>query len=153
MKGKKSDPEFLSQFIQQCVLQDASTPEQIVELAEQEIQRINQQILEVEELKVRRSKLLDVVFNFQKPSKSKSEEAKLISFFEIQYPDICFYICELMKKSNCTLQQLYNPKFNLSDTNFCIKQLLEHQVIIKVGNSFLRGEAFERYLKFILREV
>ena len=153
MKGKKSDPEFLSQFIEQCVQQDISTPEEIVGLAQQEIQRIDQKILEVEELKIKRSKLLDVVSNFQKPNKSKSEDAKVISFFQIQYPDICFFICELMKNCNCTLSQLYNPKFKSSDTNFCIKQLLEHQVITKVGNSFLRGEMFERYLKFILREV
>jgi hypothetical protein len=153
MKGKKSDPEFLSQFIERCIWQNINTPEEMVGVAQAEIEEINHKILEVEELKVKRSKLLDVVANFQKPNKSKLQEAELISFFQIQYPDICFYICELMKKCNCTLQELYNPKFNLSDTNFCIKQLLEHQVIIKVGNSFLRGEAFEKYLKFILREV
>jgi hypothetical protein len=152
MKGKKSDPEFLSQFIQQCILQNITTPEEIAQLAQQKIAQINEKILEIELLKIERSKLLDVVSTFQEPSKSsKTEEARLISFFQIQHPDICNFICHRIKKTNCTKQDLFNQNFDISDINFCIKQLLEHKIILKVGYAFLPGEMFDSYLKSVLK--
>jgi hypothetical protein len=154
MKGKKVDTEFLSLFIEKCVQQEYLTPEEIVIQAQQEIEQINIKIIESEHLRVRRSKLLDVISTFQRPIKiSKIEEAKLIPFFQFQHPDICKFICDLLKFSPCTKEQLSHKQYLPYDLNFCIKQLLEHKVITKIGDSFLRGDAFEEYLKFVLREV
>jgi hypothetical protein len=154
MKGKKNDPEFLSLFINQCVQQEYLTPEEMVKAAQQEIAQIDQKILEVERMKIRRSKLIDVITTFQKPNKpSRTEEVRLISFFQIQHPHICKFICDRLKDKPSTKDQLVNTKFSIHNLNFCIKQLLEHKVIAKIGDSFLRGDMFEEYLKFVLREV
>ena len=65
MKGKKKDPEFLSQFIVECVQSGKILPDQILDHAQREINQIDQQILAIEKLKTRRSKLMDVVFHFR----------------------------------------------------------------------------------------
>ena len=153
MKGKKIDTEFITQFIEECIQQKYLTPEEIVTQAQSEILQIDQKILEVEQLKSRRSKLLDIIHTFQKPAKiSKDQDLKLISFFQIGNPHICKYICSQLKEQACTKNQLWNTEFSVYNFNFCIKQLIEHKVITKIGDTFLRGTMFEEYLRIVLRE-
>ena len=37
--------------------------------------------------------------------------------------------------------------------NFCIKQLLETQVLMRVNGQLMPGEKFNEYMKFVLHEV
>src|SRR5258708_26227469 len=153
MKGKKIDSEFLSTFIDRCVQQDRLKAEEMVQTAKYEIEKIDQKSMETEKLKIRRSKLLDVITTFQKPGKSsKTEEVRIISFFQIPYPHICRFICNQLKECPRSKEQLVHHKFSIYDINICIKQLLEHKVITKTGKSFLRGDMFKDYLTFVLRE-
>jgi hypothetical protein len=153
MKGKKVDSPFIAEYIEQCIKAEYLRSEEIVQCAKEEIEKIDREIQKVEKLKIRRSKLLDVITTFQKPQKiSKVEEAKLISFYQIQHPEICKFICDNLKKQPCTREYLVNSGYLINDVNFCIKQLTEHKVIAKVGDSFLRGHMFEEYVKFVLRE-
>jgi hypothetical protein len=153
MKGKRIDAEFITQFIEECIQQQYLTPEEIVVQAQSEINQIDQKILEAEQLKIRRSKLLDIISTFQKPVKIfKDQDLKIISFLQIGNPDICKFICNQLKKQACTKDQLINTQFSIYDFNFCIKQLIEHKVITKIGDTFLRGVMFEEYLRIVLRE-
>lgn len=152
MRGKKVDSQFLTDFIQICVAVGQATPEEIVEMAQKEIEHINTQIKKVEELKLRRGKLLDVVATFQKPIKTTKEEARILSFFQIQNPHICKFICDLVRAQPRNREKFSDPQYSSHDINFCIKQLLEHRVIAKVGESLLRGEMFDEYAKFVLQE-
>lgn len=153
MRGKKTDTEFLSSFITQCVMQNKNSSEQIIEEAKSQISDIDQKIQEVEKLKIVRSKLLGVIDSFEKPNKNdKHNEVKILSFFKIQNPTICKYICNSLKNSNIKINGLQDPKYNQADIMFSVKQLIEHKVIYKTGDVLLRGDMFQEYMKFVLQE-
>jgi len=152
MRGRKSDSEFISDFITDCIRKGRDTPEAIVQSAREEISTIDEEIKRVEALRVDRAKYMDVIASFEKSSKpSKVEEAKLLSFFKIQQPQVCKYICERLKNNVVTVEDVAKSKYSPTDVMFCIKQLLEHRIISKSGVHLLRGEKFEDYLKFVLK--
>ena len=155
MRGKKIDSEFLSLFITESVESGLNSPDAIANRAKILIDGIDEEIKEVERKKIIRSKLLDVIATFQYVEKNnKVKEIKLLSFFKIQNTDdICRQICIFIKNTNVSFEDL-REKFE-SKTNFIfsIKQLLEAKVISKVGTLLSRGEMFEEYMKFILRET
>lgn len=153
MRGKKTDSQFLTDFISDCVEHQCLTPEDMMSAAQTEIDQINDQIRKVEQLKVRRSKLLDVIATFKEPQKASKEEVRILSFFQIQNPHICKFICDAIKVAPCNREKLNSSQYFSHDINFCIKQLLEQRVIAKMGESLLRGEMFDEYSKFVLQEV
>lgn len=153
MRGKKADSEFQSNFITESVQHGCDTPELISKRAKDMINEIDQKIKHVEEQKIIRSKLLDVISAFDIPIKSnKLEEAKILSYFKIQNPHICKFICNKLKTCGLTLKELNKTEWSELDLIFCIKQLIEFKVLTKVGDSLLRGENFEEYLKFVLKD-
>ena len=145
MRGKKSDPEFVSQFMAQCVAQGLLTPEEMVKVAKQQIEAIDQRIKEVDQLKQTRSKLLDVIVLFDKPE-SKIEEAKLLHFFELKYPQECKRICDLLKKGALPV---YTSGVPVPEYTFALKQLLEAKIAARVGEQIVRGEKFDDYIKYV----
>jgi hypothetical protein len=150
MKGKKADLEFLSQFISECIEQGLQTPDEFVTRASILVKEIDEEIKRVEKQKIIRSKLLDVILNFEKPSKvGKQEQIKILPFFQIQYPHICREICELVKSQVTTLDDLPKDKYSNIDILFCVKQLIEHKIIAKSGAHLLRSDKFEDYLAFL----
>jgi hypothetical protein len=153
MRGKKVDTEFLSGFISKCVSQNKTAQEEIVQAAKNEIATIDAKIIEVEKLRVIRSKLLDVVSTFEKTNVSRKEEAKVLPFFRIQHPKVCKFICDVLKKETVKVDHLHNTEFTVADIVFCIKQLQEHKVVAKMGDFLIRGDKFDEYAKFVLCEV
>jgi hypothetical protein len=152
MRGRKTDSDFISNFISESVQLGHDTPEKIVERARREIQEIDEEIKRVEQKKIARSKILDVISTLDRNVKaSKSEEARILSFFKIQNPTICKFICGRVNIGVTAIEDL-GQKYPVSDIMFCIKQLLEHKIVAKSGSYLLRGEAFDDYLKFVLRE-
>lgn len=152
MRGKKVDSEFLSEFISTCIKMGMETPVEIAAHASALVREIDEEIKAIEKRKVIRSKLLDVISTFDKPIKTSNfEEVRALSFFKIQSPATCKHICDALKKSPCTIDNLIGFH-STEDIMFCIKQLLEHKVIHRSGNLFLRGDMFDEYLKFVLRD-
>lgn len=154
MRGKKVDSEFVSDFISECVQQGIDTPEGIVNVAQNNIIKIDEEIRRIEYQKIRRSKLLDVVAAFEKPNKThKPEEIKALSFFKIQNQHICKFICDSLKNNVIDITEITSSsKYTLPDVLYCVKQLIEYKVISKSGTHLLRGEQFDEYLKFVLKE-
>jgi len=154
MKGKKVDSQFVSEFISDCVMLGYDTPEKIANHAQNTIKDIDEEIKRLESKKMLRSKLLDVIATFEKPVKpNKSEEARALSFFKIQHPQICNVICNAIKHGVITAEDVIKQdNYSSADVLFCIKQLLEYKVIFRSGSHLLRGELFEEYLKFVLKE-
>lgn len=148
MKGKKSDPEFISNFIKQCVEIGINTPLEIVNNARFQIAAIEEDIKNIEKKKITRSKLLDVVNMFDKTPKTKLEDSKLLSFFKLEYPGICKMICDSVK----TKPILVNDEKMDINTKYSIKQLLEYKILSRVGDYIVQGLRFEEYVKFVIRE-
>jgi hypothetical protein len=152
MRGRKTDSVFISDFIAGCVQSGHDTAEAIVQQAKNSISSIDEEIQRVEKLKLNRAKLLDVVATFEKASKpSRSEEARILSFFKIQQPQICKYICDCLKSGVVAVENL-GKKYPHQELMYCIKQLIEYKVIAKSGSHLLRGEVFDDYMRFVLQE-
>ena len=149
MRGKKTDPAFIAAFIQESVALGHETPEQISSRAQQVIQEIDDKIREAERLKTIRSKLLDVIATFKAEAKDKSSEARLLSFFKIEHPQICKHLCELVKKQPLLI---HTSGVVTADTTYAIKQLLECKVLARLGDKLIRGDRFDDYMTFVLRE-
>jgi hypothetical protein len=156
MRGKKVDTDFINQFILESVAQDCVTTEDIVSRAKSSIKMIDQKIMEVEKLKVERSKLLDVISSFEKGTRADIPEAKLLSFYQIKNTNLCKYICGIIEKRVATIDQILMSSYmamSNEEVIFCLKQLMEHKIVARMGDTFLRGDRFEEYTKFVLREM
>jgi hypothetical protein len=155
MRGKKSDPEFVSRFIQDAVRDGVETSSAIVDRAKKMMEQIDEEIRIIENKKVVRSKLLDVIASFEVPVKDKTEDAKLLPFFDLKYPMICKEICDELYEAKAIpiLSWMVGWKYErIAELNFCIKQLIEAKIITRIGDQMLFGERFEEYFSFVLNE-
>jgi len=153
MKGKKFDAQFLSDFIKGCIENGILASDDMANVAQKQINEIDDKIMEAERLKVLRGKLLDVISTFKAPTKNKVDP-KILEFASIQNPNICKWICDLIKVRPCCVSDLIQMKtsYNADDLNFVIKQLRQHNIISSENNMFVRGEQFDQYMKFISGE-
>ena len=113
MRGRKIDSEFLCDFITKCASNNISSTSSIIEEAKSQIQSIDSKIKEVEELKKIRCKLLDVVNSLDKSSvKEKSEEIEVLKCYNLKNPDVCRFICNLIKNEDynniCYIGNIHN---------------------------------------------
>lgn len=153
MRGKKTDPLFLSNFISECVNKGITSTDDMAKRAQTLIASIDTEIKKVEAKKAIRSKLLDVLDTFSKPDKAKRhEEARLLPFFNIRYPEICKFICDNVNSKISKIEEIVDIEYNSLNAMFCIKQLIKHKVLYRVGDSILRGPMFDDYIKFVLKE-
>lgn len=153
MRGKKADPVFISQFIQESVQLGVFTPDQIVLRAKNMIDQIDEEIKAMEAKKLIRSKLLDVISSFEKQAKDKTEDAKVLPLFGLEYPHMCKFLCEIVKERPIEIGEKLQP-LGTGDPDptmkFSIKQLLERKVFARVGKTITRGEKFDEYLQFVM---
>jgi len=155
MRGKKSDQAFVAEFIAEAVQHGIETPEEIIRDAKKKIEQIDHEIKAIEAKKILRSKLLDVILTFEKQVKSTSSEASLLPFFKLEYPRMCKFICDIAKKKPIDIGeklQAFGSGENDPTMRFSIKQLLECKVLTRVDNQVSRGERFDEYMSFVLRE-
>ena len=151
MKGKKADPVFMAEFIGKCIGFGLDTPDKIVTHAKEIIANIDDEIKRIEQEKIYRSKLLSVIENFEKPNRIKTEEEKLLDFFKLEDPKTCKFICDMVKVKPLTKAQMHND--SESNIFFCIKQLITYKILSRLNeDSVTRGERFEEYMTFVLRE-
>lgn len=154
MRGKKTDPTFISQFISESVQNGMETPDQIVTHAKNLINQIDEEIKSIETKKATRSKLLDVIETFEKKAKDTAKDSGLLSFFDLQYPTECKEICETLKylASEMPIDSWKTMMSDGATVKFCLKQLLERKILFREGDILKRGERFDEYMTFVLRE-
>lgn len=152
MRGKKSDSAFVAQFISESIQEGMETPAQIAQRAKEQIAEIDEEIKAIEGKKIRRSKLLDVILTFEKIAKDKTEEARLLPFFSLEYPDKCKEICIFLRDAkSLPLDWGIHGEADAIKV-YCLKQMVERQIILRKGDSMVPGERFNEYWKFVLRE-
>lgn len=153
MRGKKSDPIFVSEFIAEAIRRGIETPDEIVQDAKKKIAQIDEEIKTIESKKILRSKLLDVVVAFEKQSKDKTEDAKLLPLFGLEYPNMCKFICTVVENGPIEVNSRNQP-LGTGDPDptmrFSIKQLLERQILSRTENKVVKGPRFDDYMKFVL---
>lgn len=152
MKGKKTDMEFVADFIQAAAQEGIESSHKIVSKAENLIAQIDQEIKAMEERKKLRSKLLDVVSVLQeKVEINNSEEIRLLSFYDFKYPPLCQEICQILKQQNVFNHQSSYKGYD-TEIKFCVKQLTVAKILAYQNGQFIKGEKFEDYLQFTLSE-
>lgn len=148
MKGKKINIDFVSSFMSECVKNGKISPEEIKKEAEKQLIEIEEKIETAEKLKSLRSNLLDVVESFSSAKKKNlPKEAEILDLFSLDFPDVCQEIVEAVKNEPITASQFEDENFI-----FSLKQLVEHRVLGKIDNLFVRGKRFDDFQK-ILRKV
>ncbi len=153
MRGKKIDSEFLSKFIEDCIVKNKHSAEDIVAEANNKILEIDNKIKEVENLKKIRSKLLDVVYTFDKKEKSEGKGSEFLPYYSISNHHICKFICNSIKNGSVDIRSIKDNKYKIDDLFFAIKQLSENKIIKKNDDYIVKGENYDKYVKYILKET
>jgi hypothetical protein len=148
MRGKKIDSEFLCDFITKCASNNIISNNEILNEAKSQIQQIDLKIKEVEALKKVRCKLLDVVESLDTKSKDKSEEIEILNLYNLKNPEICRFICQLIKNEDLNINSIIREPYTMVDIFYCIKQLLERQIISKKDNIISKGIYYDKYQGF-----
>jgi hypothetical protein len=150
MRGKKVDNEFLTEFISACAMNNKCSPQEIVLEAEKEISQIEESIKELQKLKLKRSKLLDVITTFNYDKKQvKQHEINNLHFFKIKNQHICKFICDLISVNGLEIDSIKSNIFLDADILYCIKQLLEYKIIYRTGTYIIRGDNYQSYYKAV----
>lgn len=152
MKGKKADPIFVSNFITNCINSGIISAEEIMNKAQSSINEIDVLIQQIEEKKKTRSKLLDVVNSFQISNKNIDNDIYLLGLFNIHNFNICKYICNLLKVSSISISDLESSPFPKEEVFFCVKQMVDNNIIHKTDKNLLQGIKFSDYLSFVLKD-
>ncbi len=151
MKGKKIDNLFVNNFLSECVLNNKTSVDQIIDSAQSQIDQIDQQLKKIQDLKELRSKLLDVIYTFKKSNKNKDNLEHILSLFKISYPNVCKKILYKIKNNTFNIKD-YLDKEDKLDIIFALKQLIEYKVILNKDDFFYPGDFFNEYLIFVLKE-
>ena|ERR1022692_1542871 len=158
MKGKKSDQAFIAQFITESVGQGIATPDKMLARAKTFIAEIDKEIKAIEEKKIIRSKLLDVVEAFEKKEQpDKTEEVKILELFELDYPETCQQICSFINNNDyMKIEELFFYKdddVTYSQVKFAVKQLLKANILIKDAENtmLIPGIRLPEYMKYVLQ--
>jgi hypothetical protein len=151
MKGKKSNIEFVSSFMNECIKNGISSSEDIVKEASKRIEEMEIKIQEAEKMKIIRSNLIDVIDSFSnKKIYNTSNEIIYLDLFSLQLPEICQKIVAIVAEKPQKISDfLENSNFEKENLLFCLKQLVEHRVLVKIGDIFTRGIRFDNYQKII----
>ena len=79
MRGRKTDSEFVAEYIAKSIAEGKFNSYEIVLAAKAELADIDAKIKEVEELRKKRSKIQDVIFSFEKPTKNLEKDYKILN--------------------------------------------------------------------------
>ena len=144
MKGKKTDFNFITEYINKCLEANISTNESIVNKAKEEISIIDDKIKEIELLKKKRCQLIDVV-NFL-DVKHKKDNISL-KYYNLHNQHICKYICDSIKEKSVEISSL--KEYDISDIFFSIKQLIELKILVKNKDCIMHGDMYHDYMNFL----
>jgi hypothetical protein len=153
MKGKKIDHDFLNLFMNECLKNGITSSEDMVCSAKNQIEIIDLKIKEIEELKILRCKLLDVVSSFEKNEKHISkQDQKTLIFYKINNANISKNICKILIEFNneLPLKELeIRIKKSKHDIYFCIKQMIDIGILYRSESFLKKGFMFDEYLVFL----
>jgi hypothetical protein len=148
MKGKKIDNTFVANFISESVSNGKFTTNEIVNSAKNQIKEIDQKIIEVENLKKIRSKLLDVIIVFDRNYRQKAAiDNNLINFYQIKDKNLASSLCEKVFIKNNLID--FKKNFPSTEEIQCMKQLLEFNILQKTEDIIKAGENFHQFKTFL----
>ncbi len=139
MRGKSIDIDFVADFINECVSLNKITTQEICLEAKNRILEIDQKIKDIELLKIKRSKLMDVLNNFnRKLNENPKFVDKNIINLTLDRSFMNFLKEYFEKNEKISTSDLLS--LNLSNKNkYDIKQLILSGILIKENEFLLKG--------------
>ena len=149
MKGKKKDYEFISSFMEDCIKNNLFSQDEILNFAKEEIKKIDDYLINAENLKKKRSKILDVVCMLDK-SKIKTNY-EYLNFFNIKNIDLSIEICKIISSNICKVNEIYFLDPDQTKINSLLKDLCINKIIIIQDDVVKKGPLFKIYMEEILK--
>ncbi len=148
MKGKKTDNSFVSEFISDSCSEGKLTTKEIVARAHDQIAEIDKKIIEVEQLKKLRSKLTDVISTFDRNKHCGPQiDESLIKFYSVKDKKMAMKICNEVFSYN-NMNEI-RKAFPHEPEIYCVKQLLEFNILQRHDQKIKAGENFPAFKIFL----
>lgn len=149
MRGKKVDINFVSEYISNCAQNNIVGANAISDKVLEEISHIDTQIKAVEDLKKRRSKLLDVITTLNKETKNKSG-SEVIEFYRLSSISISANIISMMKGRALSLDTFEDYPEKEQDKIFlAVKEMLKIGILVRAEDDIKAGDRFDEFWNFI----
>ncbi len=148
MKGKKADKDFVAEFIMNCAQKGLVNLDNILDAAQKEVAEIDSEIRNIELLKKKRSKLLDVLDSFKKNAKVPNAEKLILSFYQVKNLTLAKVICEGLDPEKA-LQSLYTySDWSQYDIHLTVKELCEIKVLTNEAKKIVPSINFRAFQSF-----
>ena len=133
MKGKKADTEFISIFMENCLVKGINSSSEMVSSAKARMEEIDTELRKIDDLKKERSGLVDVVFSLEKNPRAAT-------------PVIDAQIARKLCRGalDGTAKVSYLAPVELLD----FKRLVLSSVLSREGDNIVPGTGFKRFLQF-----
>jgi hypothetical protein len=150
MKGKKADKDFIAEFIMDCAKEGHTELDNIVAVAEKEIEIIDNVIRNIISLKQRRSKLLDVLDSFKKNNKAPNAEKLILSFYQVKNLQLARVICEALEAGH-ELSRL-DACWKQHEIQLTVKELCEIKVLMNKEKALVPAPNFKAFQNFVTKK-
>lgn len=145
MRGKKTDAEFVSEFIVTCAKNGITNSQDVVKSAEHQIRDIDAKIVEVEFLKKKRSKLIDVINSLGTKVKNKSDDKKTLEFYQLSNLQGAQLIAKCVCDEPCDIKS-----FQKNDSHL-IKEMLASKILRRENEQLAQGDEYHSFIDFCLQ--
>lgn len=156
MKGKKADKDFVAEFIMNCAQKGLFDLDNILAAATKEVEEIDSTIRNIELLKKKRSKLLDVLDSFKKNNKAPNAEKLILSFYQVKNLQLAKVICEALEAGQ-ELSRLYDRRWddacwNQHEVQLTVKELCEIKVLMNKDKVIASAPNFKAFQNFVTKK-
>jgi len=134
MRGKNFDVGFISEFVQECCSENKTSPKDISSEARIRLDRIDSELRRIEELKLKRSKLLDVISSFNVEEETTDNEQKFSSNDAVRLKMSPEIISNIRNNNNASDINLLIQVFGATEKAelfYTLKQLCESGVLLR----------------------
>ncbi len=149
MKGKKTDKDFVAEFIMDCAKKGLFNLDNVLDMAQKEIEDIDNVIRNIVSLKIRRNKLLDVLDSLKKTNKAPNADKLILSFYQVKNLQLARVICQDLETDK-TLQCLYTLNHaSQHDIHLTVKELCEIKVLMNKDKKIVPAPNFKAFQSFV----
>lgn len=133
MRGKSVNTEFVAEFIQECCVKNKTSPKEITSEAKLRISQIDQEIRRAEELKLTRSRLMDVVNSFGDDEEEKDKPESFVVRTEVESEQAKLILSMIAELKSITIESIVARvgESNKTRAFLAIKQLSEMGVVVR----------------------
>ena len=140
MRGKKTNFDFISSFIKECVLLNRQSPQEFVLEAKLRISNIDAKIKESINLKKERANLTEVISHFN-DFINKSDDS--LKYYDLDH-NFCKTLCDKLKVSSINVSSYKDHPM--------IDKMIKLKIVSIYNGNLIQSCNFRDYLKIVFGE-